>query len=124
MPENPLVKLFIGGFPKTMNELELVRMIGPYADVKTIKIVKDRISRKCKGYAFIEVKDQTHADRAMEELNGMMVEGKALTVRPATAPKEPFRAKPGQFQPGKASPAYVKAAQDAQKKKRPRVNMR
>jgi len=43
-----MVKLFVGGFPLEMTELELVKMIGPHGDVETIKIVRDK---KKQGYA-------------------------------------------------------------------------
>ncbi len=44
-----LVKLYIGGFPLEMTELELVQTVSPYGEVSTIKIVRDKVTRKCKG---------------------------------------------------------------------------
>lgn len=48
-----LVKLFVGGFPLVIDELELAKLFGPHGDISTIKIVRDKKTRICKGYAFI-----------------------------------------------------------------------
>ncbi|RFZ92864.1 RNA-binding protein [Mucilaginibacter conchicola] len=46
-------KLFVSGFPLGITELELATLIAPYGDIDTIKIVRDKKTKKCKGYAFI-----------------------------------------------------------------------
>ncbi|MBK0379224.1 RNA recognition motif domain-containing protein [Mucilaginibacter segetis] len=75
-----MIKLFIGGFPLDMTEMELVQIIAPYADVLTIKLVRDRATKKCKGYGFIEVADETHAYQAIGQLNGMLVGDRELSL--------------------------------------------
>ncbi|MGZ3751950.1 MAG: RNA recognition motif domain-containing protein [Mucilaginibacter sp.] len=82
-----MVKIFVGGFPLDITEMELVQLIGPYATVSTIKIVRDKKTRTCKGYAFIEVTDQEGADRAMEALNDTKIGDRILNVKPAQPPK-------------------------------------
>ena len=47
-----MVKLFVGGFPLDITELELVQLFNLHGDVATIKIVRDKKTRMCKGYAF------------------------------------------------------------------------
>jgi RNA recognition motif-containing protein len=75
-----MVKLFVGGFPLDIEELELAKLFGPHGDISTVKIVRDKKTRICKGYAFIEMTDRIGAENAAEALNGSMMEGKALTV--------------------------------------------
>jgi RNA recognition motif-containing protein len=75
-----MVKLFVGGFPLDIEEIELAKLFGPHGDISTIKIVKDKKTRLCKGYAFIEMEDRTSAENAAEALNGTMLNGKTLTV--------------------------------------------
>jgi RNA recognition motif-containing protein len=115
-----MVKLFISGFPLNSTELEIVQLVGPYANVSTIKIVRDKISKKCKGYAFLEVTDQKEAEAAMDALNGTALGDRELTlniveekpVKPQ-APKRSFGSKPS-YNSGSSS------NYDPQKKKRPR----
>jgi RNA recognition motif-containing protein len=85
-----MVKIFVGGFPLESTELELVQLISPYATVSTIKIVRDKISRKCKGYAFLEITDESGADRVMDALDGYAIGDRVLSVnkvieKPVTA---------------------------------------
>ncbi|QEM03993.1 RNA-binding protein [Mucilaginibacter rubeus] len=76
-----MVKLFVGGFPLEMTELELVKMIGPHGDVETIKIVRDKKTRICKGYAFLEMKDRTGAENAVIALDGTPIADRILSVK-------------------------------------------
>jgi len=84
-----MVKIFVGGFPLDITEMELVQLIGPYATVSTIKIVRDKKTRLCKGYAFVEVTDQEGADNVMEALNNTKIGDRTLTIKPATPVKLP-----------------------------------
>ena len=93
-----MVKIFVGGFPLDMTELELVQIISPYATVSTIKIVRDKKTRLCKGYAFLEVTDEAGANNAMDALNNTKLGDRILNVKPAQPPKptpppNPFRVK-------------------------------
>jgi RNA recognition motif-containing protein len=84
-----MIKLFISGFPLKTTELELVQLIGPYATVHTIKIVRDKASGKPKGYAFLEIDSETEAARAAVALDGTMMGDRALTVNIATEKSTP-----------------------------------
>lgn len=75
-----MVKLFIGGFPLDMTELEIVQRVALYADVQTIKVVRDKKTKICKGYAFLEVTDRAGAEQAMAALNGTQIAGRELLL--------------------------------------------
>jgi RNA recognition motif-containing protein len=75
-----MVKIFVGGFPLESTELELVMLVSPYASVSTIKIVRDKISKKCKGYAFLEVTNEAEADRVIDALDGSAIGDRVLTI--------------------------------------------
>jgi RNA recognition motif-containing protein len=98
-----MVKLFVSGFPLNMDEIELAKMFSPHGDLKTIKLVRDKKTRVCKGYGFIEVADQASADNMVSVLNGHPIGDRALTVNirpdepeaPATPPVYRKLQKPG-----------------------------
>lgn len=73
-------KLFIGGFPLDITELELVQLVSPHGSVETIKIVRDRKTGICKGYAFLEMIDLAAAENAVAMLNTTMLAGRELTL--------------------------------------------
>ncbi len=93
-----MVKLFVSGFPLEITEMELARLFGPHGDISTIKIVRDKQTRKCKGYAFIEMVTKEGADNAIDGLDGVEMGGRPLTVKitedkpvaPATNCRKPF----------------------------------
>jgi RNA recognition motif-containing protein len=87
-----MIKLFVGGFPLDITEIELVQLFSRFGDVSTIKIVRDRKTRMCKGYAFIEMLTEQGARDAIAGLHETPMEDRHLTVKfadekPAVAPQ-------------------------------------
>ncbi|MCD8742101.1 RNA-binding protein [Mucilaginibacter roseus] len=126
-----MVKLFIGGHPLTMDELQLVQLVSPYGQVATIKMVRDRQTRKSKGYSFLEITDIEGAERIMEALQGKAYGDKELKINIVPPDAEPAKKpqRPGGFR----APTYAKVerrgpspsyggspSQDGSKPRRPR----
>lgn len=111
-----MVKIFLGGFPLDANELELVQLVGFYGDVETIKIVRNKQTKECKGYAFLEIKDREGADAIIEALDGTMMKGRELKV--SIAPD-----KPAGTPPARPSGSYIKVKRPGfeQRPRRPRT---
>ncbi|WP_299590518.1 RNA-binding protein [Mucilaginibacter sp.] len=76
-----MIKIFVGGFPLDFTELDIAMLVGLHGDISTIKIVRDKKTRICKGYAFVEMLSQEGADRAVEALDGTEVGGRQLNVK-------------------------------------------
>jgi RNA recognition motif-containing protein len=115
-----MVKLFVGGFPLDIEEMELAKLFAPHGDISTIKIVRDKKTRICKGYAFIEMIEREGAENAVGALNGAAMAGKVLTV---TINEEAEKESPGPIPAARQrQPVYqkvIKPGGDVQKK-RPR----
>ncbi|MFD0767304.1 RNA recognition motif domain-containing protein [Mucilaginibacter lutimaris] len=75
-----MTKIFIGGFPLDISELELVQLVSWHGAVSTIKIVRDKKTRVCKGYAFIEMENRAGAENAVIALDGTMFQGRELKL--------------------------------------------
>lgn len=107
-----LTKIFIGGFPIEMKEMELAQLVGPYGDIGTIKLVRDKATRKSKGYAFMEMVSREAAELVIDALDGKLINGKELTVNIRDE------------EPPKPEPVYQKVERHdgPVKKKRPRLN--
>lgn len=91
-----MVNLFVGGFPLDIQEIELAKLFCRYGDVNTIKIVRNRATKVCKGYGFIEMKNDADAQMAIEALDGMEMGDRQLSVRIADVkPAKPaFKPRP------------------------------
>jgi RNA recognition motif-containing protein len=75
-----MVKIFIGGFPLQTDELAIVQLFAPFGDVSTIKIVRDRATGICKGYAFVEMLELAEAQNAIIALDGTEMGDRELKV--------------------------------------------
>jgi RNA recognition motif-containing protein len=101
------VKIFISGYPQNYDELALVQLVSPYGEVSTIKIVRDKQSRKPKGYAFIEMVSRAAAEEVAIALDGLEMKDKSLTVtiveEKAVAPASNYKKveRPGSLQKNK-----------------------
>jgi RNA recognition motif-containing protein len=118
-----MIKLFVGGFPMDITELELVMLFGLHGDVSTIKIVRDKKTGNCKGYAFLEMKDQEGADRAVEALDGSSIGVRVLSVKITEEKQTPVRKAPSKFGSNfspRSSYQKVERKGEEIKKKRPR----
>jgi RNA recognition motif-containing protein len=82
----PIVKLFIGGFPLDMDEMQLAQLVSPHGNIQTLKIVRDKKTRICKGYAFIEMNSEEDAVNVMAALDGEQISDRQLSVRLAAEP--------------------------------------
>ena len=84
-------KLFVGGLADNIQEMDLAIFISLHGKIDTIKVVRDRATGKCKGYAFIEVESLDDAKNIISMLNGETFKGNVITVKLSeeAAPKKP-----------------------------------
>lgn len=77
------MKLFVKNIDKDINEAQLEGIFAKYGEVEETKIVYDKITWESKGFAFVEMVKKADALKAIEELNGKELRGKALIVQEA-----------------------------------------
>ncbi|MDN3587556.1 RNA-binding protein [Pedobacter aquatilis] len=87
-----MTKLFVGGLRPDISEMDLAMLIGLYGNIETIKVVRDRATNKCKGYAFVEILKLDDAQKVISALNGESYKGNILSIKisedePGKAPK-------------------------------------
>jgi RNA recognition motif-containing protein len=92
-------KLFVGNLPFTMSNDKLREMFAAYGEMDEVVIISDKFSGKSKGFGFVNFKEDASADKAIAELNGKDVEGRAMTVSEARPmdPNAPRPARRGGF---------------------------
>ena len=103
-------KLFVGNLPYQASESELRDWFtdsGFQAD--SVAIIKDRLSGEPRGFGFVEIADDTEADRAIEACNGQSFLGRALVVneaRPMTE-RPPMRARASDGERRRSASAFA-----------------
>ena len=76
------MKLYVGNLPWSTGEAELEEMFGGIGAVRSANVITDRDTGRSRGFGFVEMSDED-AKRAIEELNGNEVDGRAIRVNEA-----------------------------------------
>jgi len=83
------MNIYVGNLAYSLSEEELANEFAKYGEVISVKIIVDRENNnRSKGFGFIEMSDDTAAQKAIEELNGKVVAGRNLRVNEAK-PRQP-----------------------------------
>ncbi len=77
------MNIYVGNLPYRIKEAEIREIFGAFGDVTRVKIVKDRETNRSKGFGFVEMSDDEAAKKAMQELDGKEVGGRALKINEA-----------------------------------------
>ena len=72
-------KLFVGNLPAETKEADLESLFGKYGKVRSLKLITDMFTRKCKGFGFIEMEGH-EARSAIDGLNGSEFLGNTIKV--------------------------------------------
>ena len=73
-------KIFVGSLPPSTTEESLQALFSQFGKVRSINLIKDMFSGKCKGFGFLEMEGH-EARAAIAGLNGKMFEGNSLNVK-------------------------------------------
>jgi RNA recognition motif-containing protein len=90
-------KIYVGNLPYSVTDAHLKSNFGEYGTVSSAKVMMDRDTGKSKGFAFVEMASAELAQAAINGLNGMSVDGRAIVVNLAR-PRED-RAPSGGYSP-------------------------
>jgi RNA recognition motif-containing protein len=77
-------KLFVGGLSWNTTSVQLkaaFEAIGPVTDAV---VISDRETGRSRGFGFVTYANDADADRALAELNGTMLDGRAIKIDAAT----------------------------------------
>ena len=74
------MNLYIGNLSYNVKESDLRNVMEEYGTVASVKLITDRETRRSKGFAFIEMPDDT---KAIEQLNGAEYVGRSMVVKEA-----------------------------------------
>ena len=84
-------KLFVGNLPYETTEQDLETLFAQAGQVETVTVMRDRVTGRARGFAFVEMASDDDAQKAITQLNGHQLGGRALTVNEA----RPQAARPG-----------------------------
>jgi cold-inducible RNA-binding protein len=76
-------KLYVGNLSYETTDATLSELFGAIGEVVSVNVITDRMSGRPKGFAFVEMAEQTAAQEAINQLNDREVDGRAIKVAEA-----------------------------------------
>ena len=76
-------KLYVGNLSFDITESELRQLFTPFGTVTSCNLIMDRMTERPRGFAFVEMASPDEATKAINDLNGKEVGGRALVVNEA-----------------------------------------
>lgn len=77
------MNIYVGNLSYEITEEDLRQAFGPFGQVESVSIIKDKYSGQSKGFGFIEMPSKAEAQAAIEGLNGKELKGRTLNVNEA-----------------------------------------
>lgn len=91
MVEEEKNKLYVGNLPYNMGDVELAEVFADYG-VADAKVIMDKFSDpdrpRSRGFGFVTLKDDASTEKAVQDMNGKEIGGRALVVNIARPMKE------------------------------------
>jgi len=78
-------KIYVGNLPFTANEDAVRALFAEHGTVDSVALISDRDTGQPRGFGFVEMTSNAEAARAIQNLNGHQMDGRALKVNEAQA---------------------------------------
>ncbi len=76
-------RLYVGNLSFNTNEDALRDAFSQFGETDEVKVVMDRETGRSRGFAFVSMADANSARKAIAEMDGAMLDGRALRVNEA-----------------------------------------
>jgi cold-inducible RNA-binding protein len=80
-------RIYVGNLSYQTTENDLASLFEQIGEVESVSVITDRDTGRSKGFAFVEMGSED-ADKAIGDLNGTELNGRALTVNEARPRQE------------------------------------
>ena len=77
------MNIYVSNLSFNVQDDDLRGFFESYGDVASAKVIIDKYTNRSRGFGFVEMADDEASKKAIAELNGGMVEGRAISVRDA-----------------------------------------
>lgn len=88
------MNIYVGQLPYSVTEEELTTMFSEFGEISSVNLIKDRFSGNSKGFGFVEMPNNSEADKAIKALNKSMLHGREIKVNQAEQKRKKPRRRP------------------------------
>ena len=82
------MNIYVSNLSFNVEDEDLREFFAEYGEVTSARVIMDKFTNKSRGFGFVEMSDDESAQKAIAELDGGMVEGRAIRVSVAKPREE------------------------------------
>ena len=79
------VEMYVGNLAYSISRRDIEVAFGDSGQVVDVRIIRNKMNGKSKGYGFVEMADEKSAKAAVRNLNGKELKGRAVVVKEASS---------------------------------------
>ena len=77
------MNIYVSNLSFNVQDEDLKEFFAEYGEVTSAKVITDKFTGRSRGFGFVEMTDDAAAQKAIQELDGATVEGRAIKVSEA-----------------------------------------
>jgi RNA recognition motif-containing protein len=77
------MNIYVSNLSFNVQDEDLREFFAEYGEVTSAKVIMDKFTNRSRGFGFVEMSDDAAAQKAIQELDGATVEGRAIRVSEA-----------------------------------------
>ncbi|MBW1998249.1 MAG: RNA-binding protein [Deltaproteobacteria bacterium] len=77
------MNIYVGNLSYEVTEEDLQKAFEGFGEIQSVRIIKDNYTGRSKGFGFVEMRNNTDAQSAINDLNNKELKGRALKVNEA-----------------------------------------
>ena len=86
------MNIYVGNLAFNVTEDDLRVIFSEFGEVSNVNIIRERPSGRSKGFGFVEMQNNSEADKAIKALNGTKLKEQSIKISQAKPPsKRPRR---------------------------------
>ena len=82
------MNIYVSNLGFSVQDEDLKEYFEEYGEVTSAKVITDKFTNRSRGFGFVEMSDESAAEKAIKELNGAVVEGRSISVTVARPREE------------------------------------
>ena len=87
------MNIYVGQLPYSVDEQDLKDLFAEFGEIASVNLVTDRYSGRPKGFAFVDMPNNSEADTAIKTLNRSLLKGREIKVNQVQPQKRNKRSK-------------------------------
>jgi len=77
------MNIYVSNLSFAVQDEDLRGFFEEYGEVSSAKVIMDKFTNRSRGFGFVEMADNASAQKAIKELDGATVDGRAIRVNEA-----------------------------------------